>query len=38
MSTVGDIVSTLGVFSTLGDITSTLGDMINVGEGHWENN
>ena len=32
-------MSTLGVFSTLGDIMSTPGDiMINVGEGHWENN
>ena len=39
MSTLGDIMSTLGVFSTLGDIMSTPGDvMINVGEGHWENN
>ena len=32
MSTVGNIMSTLGVFSTLGDIR------INVGEGYWENN
>ena len=32
MSTVGDIMSTLGVSSTLGDI------IISVGEGHWENN
>ena len=39
MSTVGDILSTLGVFSTLGDIMSIPGDiMINVGEVHWENN
>ena len=40
-STLGDIISTPGVFSTLGDIISTPGDimstpgdiMINVGEG-----
>ena len=31
--TLGDIMSTLGVFSTLGDIMNTLGDiMINVGK------
>ena len=36
----GDIMSTVGdIMSTLGDIKSTPGDiMINVGEGHWENN
>ena len=39
MSTVGGIMNTLGVFSTMGDIISTSGAiMINVGEGHWENN
>ena len=32
MSTGWYIMSTLGMFSTPGDI------MINVGEGHWENN
>ena len=39
MNTVGDIMSTLGVFSTLGGYHEYTGDiMINVGEGHWENN
>ena len=39
MSTLGDIMSTVGAFSTLRDIMSTAGGiMINVGEGHWKNN